>query len=231
MRGKVFQYRFLLHFSGITPACAGKRTRIPGQRLPMWDHPRVCGEKAGFFAFCSTSAGSPPRVRGKAIKNIPEAFVSRITPACAGKRGAGRGKRRPAWDHPRVCGEKNILYRRCPRSKGSPPRVRGKVCSTTFSTISIGITPACAGKSRGTLSRPITHSGSPPRVRGKGHGAVHTATTFGITPACAGKSSPAARLGTLYQDQPRVCGEKVNKRNKPSDYVGSPPRVRGKAHL
>ena len=31
---------------GITPACAGKRLCYPFFLSPLWDHPRVCGEKS-----------------------------------------------------------------------------------------------------------------------------------------------------------------------------------------
>ena len=108
VRGKEYAGELHRGQRGITPACAGKRTRIPGQRLPMWDHPRVCGEKAGFFAFCSTSAGSPPRVRGKAFTPGDSNCRVRITPACAGKSPYLQIQRRAAEDHPRVCGEKGV---------------------------------------------------------------------------------------------------------------------------
>ena len=45
---------------GITPACAGKRSRLPADRPGTEDHPRVCGEKTSetqknqrFQKFCS----------------------------------------------------------------------------------------------------------------------------------------------------------------------------------
>ena len=49
-----------------------------------------------------------------------------ITPACAGKRAAICPGRAGAGDHPRVCGEKRVMFiQDCP-NEGSPPRVRGK---------------------------------------------------------------------------------------------------------
>ena len=49
------------------------------------DHPRVCGEKTAFTSESELSAGSPPRMRGKAERvNVPRRF-GRITPAYAGK--------------------------------------------------------------------------------------------------------------------------------------------------
>ena len=46
VRGKGFLFRRLLWSMGITPACAGKRSRPRSRRGSSRDHPRVCGEKA-----------------------------------------------------------------------------------------------------------------------------------------------------------------------------------------
>ncbi len=69
-----------------------------------------------------------------------------ITPACAGKRilqalGAGTWR-----DHPRLCGEKHLLYADWSRDLGSPPPVRGKDLRNRLSLYCTRITPACAGK-------------------------------------------------------------------------------------
>ena len=90
---------------------------------------------------------------------------------------------------------------------GSPPRVRGKDAVLFYMADPVGITPACAGKSR-FQSRPrpvagdhprvcgekavsvfirLLHTGSPPRVRGKVVPVVAPVVVPGITPACAGK--------------------------------------------
>ena len=45
VRGKVALIVFVQTAVGITPACAGKRCRLPCLRCPDWDHPRMCGEK------------------------------------------------------------------------------------------------------------------------------------------------------------------------------------------
>ena len=70
--------------------------------------------------------------------------------------------------------------------------------------------------------------GSPPRVRGKDD---HVNISFrrpGITPACAGKSATARKGATMVRDHPRVCGEKFLKISIFHNFLGSPPRVRGK---
>ena len=74
------------------------------------DHPRVCGEKPRPRLWRVPAKGSPPRVRGKVHQRGVFAFGIGITPACAGKRkvGCACGGRRE--DHPRVCGEKVMIF-------------------------------------------------------------------------------------------------------------------------
>ena len=71
---------------GITPACAGRSAALsPGSAEPA-DHPRVCGEKSPPLYVSAVLAGSPPRVRGEAIRKTLHDKRVRITPACAGRR-------------------------------------------------------------------------------------------------------------------------------------------------
>ena len=148
----------------------------------------MCGEKVRFVMRPSTLTGSPPRVRGKAAVGAVLAFVIGITPACAGKRKNPLPVIYLGWDHPRVCGEKRRKTGPVCGILGSPPRVRGKVDMGIEEAEVVGITPACAGKSRCRRRagrRPWDHprvcgektlavqssvedQGSPPRVRGKG---------------------------------------------------------------
>ena len=44
--GKVDVVHLPVVFRGITPACAGKSTQYFPACSCIWDHPRVCGEKA-----------------------------------------------------------------------------------------------------------------------------------------------------------------------------------------
>ena len=90
----------------ITPACAGKSYLIGTGLGDTKDHPRVCGEKGAGIKLSIASMGSPPHMRGKAMRPLLPAGGGRITPACAGKSHhipAHTGKLR---DHPRMCGEK-----------------------------------------------------------------------------------------------------------------------------
>ena len=146
VRGKVLHQRPELCSHGITPACAGKRHPCKVYRVAVQDHPRVCGEKIITRARLTMWAGSPPRVRGKARRTPTQPRKPRITPACAGKSFCQCFCHPIGWDHPRVCGEKNLHLSQPRLWQGSPPRVRGKAVRTDDAAVSSGITPACAGK-------------------------------------------------------------------------------------
>ena len=147
----------------------------------------MCGEKSGKFPERGSGNGSPQRVRGKAGQRTYNIAAGGITPACAGKSRHNRFSCRDLWDHPRVCGEKDLKRVRWRYTVGSPPRVRGKGYTVGFFPGGQGITPACAGKSTPTSTTPFGRKdhprvcgekkaygrsedgreGSPPRVRGK----------------------------------------------------------------
>ena len=211
----------------------------------------MCGEKNSIFCPVFSVTGSPPRVRGKAPRPSPSRPSRRITPACAGKRPRFLWQPGRLWDHPRVCGEKPRFCGQADLVRGSPPRVRGKGWRTVAEALMIGITPACAGKSRlqgSNLQLPGDHprvcgeknpssrtvqdvEGSPPRVRGKGLHVRQYLCCVGITPACAGKSGLQGGAAPRLRDHPRVCGEKASGGCGYSCPAGSPPRVRGKVSI
>ena len=106
VRGKALCYGDGLKTAGITPACAGKSLCKPLTSPVSQDHPRVCGEKPVSRSRRNSTAGSPPRVRGKVHSISKPKAPIRITPACAGKSVQGPDLLSPQKDHPRVCGEK-----------------------------------------------------------------------------------------------------------------------------
>ena len=132
-----------------------------------------------------------------------------ITPAYAGKSAAHAVVEVPVRDHPRVCGEKMVSMIPHRRSRGSPPRMRGKVICGHHLAHNPGITPAYAGKSSAHNAASVIRKdhprvcgeksttsedagslpGSPPRMRGKGSRMTRATSMVGITPACAGKSA------------------------------------------
>ena len=69
----------------ITPAWAGKSFyAVVGDLHPL-DHPRVGGEKSTGLRVSDVLEGSPPRGRGKDVKDKPALILRGITPAWAGK--------------------------------------------------------------------------------------------------------------------------------------------------
>ena len=91
MRGKARPRRAPDALHGITPAYAGKSCRCCRCSSCVWDHPRLCGEKAASVSPSSTSVGSPPPMRGKGEYTEEATKQSGITPAYAGKsRKTGR---------------------------------------------------------------------------------------------------------------------------------------------
>ena len=69
----------------ITPAYAGKSQAFCLAILPMWDHPRLCGEKMERESTGKGHTGSPPPMRGKARWSWDTGSGTGITPAYAGK--------------------------------------------------------------------------------------------------------------------------------------------------
>ena len=208
----------------------------------------MCGENYSVFPLFAPLLGSPPRVRGKQDAKALDAAIVRITPACAGKTFRRDKNHIHEGDHPRVCGENRLLVVKKNPGEGSPPRVRGKPNFLWHKRKSLGITPACAGKTleadifgfwardhprvcgenKDAIYRKIGTLGSPPRVRGKRSTFPYKKTVAGITPACAGKTCLKSMAGFVRRDHPRVCGENALRFVGFSGIAGSPPRVRGK---
>ena len=65
VRGEASASLALLAALGITPACAGRSSRIGRIWEMIRDHPRVCGEKPERRKQWHLKRGSPPRVRGE----------------------------------------------------------------------------------------------------------------------------------------------------------------------
>ena len=151
---------------GITPACAGNRAGDADPVGVAKDHPRVCGEQSGRCGGGKKMKGSPPRVRGTAIRPGEHQRPKRITPACAGNRSRSSWIPPISRDHPRVCGEQWMRLNRNTRTVGSPPRVRGTGHLIAFAVVRGGITPACAGNRAQDLSSALFKKDHP-RVCGE----------------------------------------------------------------
>ena len=90
----------------------------------------------------------------------------KITPACAGNSAHGDIFLFAWQDHPRVCGEQLASKLLMVLFKGSPPRVRGTVSVRAGNSMTVGITPACAGN-RGAWVPDEQDIGDHPRVCGE----------------------------------------------------------------
>ena len=146
MRGKRPRFYPLPSPLRITPACAGKTSRISRHSTKRPDHPRVCGENPKSHGRNGKYGGSPPRMRGKLIRGIIGNLPERITPAHAGKTSAARQARQTSADHPRACGENPPKSIQIENEFESPPRMRGKRADRTDISAGHRITPAHAGK-------------------------------------------------------------------------------------
>ena len=96
----------------ITPAQAGKSPGSASGWPRRRDHPRVGGEKRHSMAMSRRVMGSPPHGRGKVrLAPLIQLLVG-ITPAWAGKSMTAPGRSSRTGDHPRVGGEKYIIWSR-----------------------------------------------------------------------------------------------------------------------
>ena len=86
-------------------------------------------------------------MRGKGQIKEGVAIGNRITPAYAGKRKKNPTSERAAQDHPCICGEKSQILFYLLVLLGSPLHMRGKATKGKLFSLSLGITPAYAGKS------------------------------------------------------------------------------------
>ena len=235
MRGKASKAGEQSHSIGITPAYAGKSQPGLRRKRMKWDHPRICGEKLRTRLFLCHLLGSPPHMRGKVASLFVFWLQRRDHPHICGEKAAecidtgvklgspprmrGKVKRQqatapPGQDHPRVCGEKPGTSERKPMSSGLPPHMRGKAGVEVCRGLSVGITPAYAGKSparpgprpwrwdhpricgekQGNVAAMSVTGGSPPHMRGKGRKDLNLYPKGGITPAYAGKRAFSAAL-------------------------------------
>ena len=194
---------------GLIPACAGKTVCPCCSSCVLRAHPRVCGENKAEADLSDLKDGSSPRVRGKPLFNDANRNTNRLIPACAGKTNGPGNQARRAGAHPRVCGENLVILLADPTFPGSSPRVRGKPKGSKGGNGSIGLIPACAGKTCPcveSLNRLRAHPrvcgensveaasgseghGSSPRVRGKLKVWKLIPSAHGLIPACAGKTS------------------------------------------
>ena len=167
-------------------------------------------------------------MRGKGRLGHEAYSCDRITPAYAGKSGAGFDFTGFSEDHPRLCGEKHATAEEIQEIDGITPAYAGKRKGTFASIIPREDHPRLCGEKLIAISIFLCASGSPPPMRGKVVRYDEFAFYSGITPAYAGKSLSGLSVRLLYRDHPRLCGEKHSTLVIRSRRLGSPPPMRGK---
>ena len=91
-RGTVCVVSCCVGDGGITPACAGNRSRWRLGRADAEDHPRLRGEQSWFGDEVTPAQGSPPLARGTERYALYRSWRLGITPACAGNSTRRSGK-------------------------------------------------------------------------------------------------------------------------------------------
>ena len=127
-RGRLDDGRTVAPPIRITPACAGKTLLCDFPQRVGEDHPRMRGEDVEPKAISISSKGSPPHARGR---RVSLALAHMTYP-----------------DHPRMRGEDSNARTGIVSGRGSPPHARGRHYFEYRHLVGVGITPACAGKTR-----------------------------------------------------------------------------------
>ena len=147
-------------------------------------------------------------MRGKVSFTLAADVCRRITPAYAGKSHSLGISLLLVGDHPRLCGEKENKMRKYDLASRITPAYAGK---REVSTLRVGKKQdhprLCGEKCCFCIYSPVI-LGSPPPMRGKDHSTRWHGNPDGITPAYAGKSFKRFFARSMYQDHPRLCGEK-----------------------
>ena len=202
----------LIERLGTTPARAGRtrcRRPCPG-REP--DHPRSRGENDGGVQLVITPKGPPPLARGEPPAATGDRGRGRTTPARAGRTRRGSPGRKPKRDHPRSRGENG----RCPAQAwsgpGPPPLARGERRLSDDRFLSLGTTPARAGRTNPAGAGAAPKDGPPPLARGEHRREVDRRADGRTTP-------------------PRSRGENVPVRERCFGEGGPPPLARGERLL
>ena len=228
MRGTLQTWLGGLVFRGIIPAYAGNTTNCWGCRNRSRDHPRICGEHALAGIMFSWRPGSSPRMRGTRQERVERRGRLGIIPAYAGNTRRESTAAQYPEDHPRVCGEHQLVPSQMYGPVGSSPRMRGTRRLHRLLCRRPGIIPAYAGNTFQALrllhprwdhprvcGEHLFHSlifrraaGSSPRMRGT-HGLFGwKRDCLGIIPAYAGNTSPPRQSPSEPRDHPRICGER-----------------------
>ena len=251
MRGTPFVVIAVTVWRGIIPAYAGNTLPVLPNPFSPRDHPRVCGEHGEIDVCMAGNMGSSPRMRGTRQERVERRGRLGIIPAYAGNTRRESTAAQYPEDHPRICGEHQLVPSQMYGPVGSSPRMRGTRRLHRLLCRRPGIIPAYAGNTFQALrllhprwdhprvcGEHLFHSlifrraaGSSPRMRGT-HGLFGwKRDCLGIIPAYAGNTQRPANRPTWCQDHPRVCGEHFHSWFGTVHGLGSSPRMRGTRNI
>ena len=125
LRGTRAGYSDHYGFLGIIPALAGNTGNEKTNVFRARDHPRACGEHYPQFFSAIEAMGSSPRLRGTQNQRARLHCITGIIPALAGNTSPFPPTRFSPRDHPRACGEHQIITPVMVELAGSSPRLRG----------------------------------------------------------------------------------------------------------
>ena len=149
MRGALSLIVSALAVGGIIPADAGSTLGRLDNTVAGGDHPRGCGEHLLLVVPTWRGVGSSPRMRGARRVGQPMGHLQGIIPADAGSTIANVLKKNDIRDHPRGCGEHEVIVWSTMYESGSSPRMRGAQLHETGLVPSLRIIPADAGSTSG----------------------------------------------------------------------------------
>ena len=231
----------------IIPALAGNTSLRGSGYVSAGDHPRACGEHPASARHHCVNRGSSPRLRGTREHESVGVPHGGIIPALAGNTNSKPVVLPWLGDHPRACGEHDLLADWPYGTPGSSPRLRGTRLPPSGHFFRAGIIPALAGNTRrhdapsypardhpracgehpSLLIRAMVCLGSSPRLRGTPRTGRSTNRSRGIIPALAGNTTSVDLERYPVGDHPRACGEHVFSRPWRRPGRGSSPRLRG----
>ncbi len=247
-RGRLAVGDLLRAGGGLTPARAGTAPSHGSAYPPAGAHPRAGGDGRRGLADGRSLGGSPPRGRGRPAR-IPHPGPNRgLTPARAGTADLIQAVHRIYRAHPRAGGDGGNDLRPLQAQQGSPPRGRGRHCSSLPLDGETGLTPARAGTASLMSRRYVSvgahpraggdgkvksavqglNPGSPPRGRGRLVDMDMVPPRNGLTPARAGTARELYNRYQAYRAHPRAGGDGVDALTRPHPGEGSPPRGRGR---
>ncbi len=130
-----------------TPTRVGKSSLSSASAWGNSVHPHACGEIRKVARKIDRNGGSPPRVWGNLLPQLPSSPSRRFTPTRVGKSGEGIGGTMSFTVHPHACGEICAGCISILRPVGSPPRVWGNLTPSFTCFDMTWFTPTRVGKS------------------------------------------------------------------------------------